>query len=179
MKRIGFALAACIVTTNATKGDIITCDHSNFTKRSASETTKARHRAESAAGSVRNDSLTYLAPAELALHRRHILNLEQAGRPGMILECGVAKGGSAITFAAAKRPQRCLHLFDTFSGIPPPGLRDGADVHTRYQYIQAGKERKDYYGARSRGTARESLPRQPARACHQTITDIFALLVSP
>ena len=44
MKRIGFILAACIVATNATKGDIITCDHSNFTKRSASETTKARHR---------------------------------------------------------------------------------------------------------------------------------------
>jgi hypothetical protein len=73
----------------------------------------------------------------------------------MILECGVAKAGSSITFSAIKHPRRCLHLYDTFEGIPEPSARDGKDVHERYQAIQRSKQKclegkddcdKKYYG---------------------------------
>jgi hypothetical protein len=59
----------------------------------------------------------------------------------MILECGVAKAGSSVTFSALKQPRRCLHLYDTFEGIPEPSERDGKDVHERYQVIQASKQK--------------------------------------
>jgi hypothetical protein len=64
----------------------------------------------------------------------------------MIVEAGVAKGGSALALAAAMREGRCLHLYDTFSGIPPPSKRDGRDAHTRYSVIVSHKAGKDYYG---------------------------------
>ena len=40
--------------------------------------------------------------------------------------------------SALKQPQRCLHLYYTFEGIPKPSPgRDGKDVHERYRVIQA------------------------------------------
>jgi hypothetical protein len=100
--------------------------------------------------------LTYLPREVLAFHRNLIDEIEQNGIPGMIFECGVAKAGSSITFAAAKNPQRCLHLFDTFEGIPEPSEeRDGKDIMERYKkiqqqklYCQQGKKTcdKSYYG---------------------------------
>ena len=51
-----------------------------------------------------------------------------AGIEGAILEVGVAKGGSAAVMgltAAALGDPRQLHLYDTFSGLPPPTVEDG------------------------------------------------------
>jgi hypothetical protein len=47
--------------------------------------------------------------------------------PGDIVECGVARGGSAAVMALALRglgARRRLWLFDTFSGIPQPTTSD-------------------------------------------------------
>lgn len=48
--------------------------------------------------------------------------------PGAIVECGVWKGGSmmaaALTLIRSGGPFRPLYLFDTFSGMPPPGALD-------------------------------------------------------
>ena len=47
--------------------------------------------------------------------------------PGDIVECGVARGGSAAVMALALRglgARRRLWLFDTFSGIPRPSAAD-------------------------------------------------------
>jgi len=48
--------------------------------------------------------------------------------PGAVVECGVWRGGSmqavALTLAQLGATDRDLHLFDTFSGMPPPTGRD-------------------------------------------------------
>ena len=50
------------------------------------------------------------------------------GIEGDIVECGVWRGGSiqavALTLASLGSTSRHLHLFDTFEGMPPPGLED-------------------------------------------------------
>jgi hypothetical protein len=71
---------------------------------------------------------TFLSEEVLRMHAELLLEAESSGRPGMVVECGVAKAGSSIVMAAAKRIERCLHLFDTFTGLPPPSNRDGQDV---------------------------------------------------
>lgn len=44
--------------------------------------------------------------------------------PGAVAEIGVYRGGSAARLAYIL-PGRPLHLFDTFEGLPEPGLDDG------------------------------------------------------
>lgn len=104
---------------------------------------------------VKDRGLTFLTNETLAFHRDKLSEIERKGIPGMIFECGVAKAGSAIAFAALKHPRRCLHLFDTFEGIPEPSEKDGLDVLNRYKKIQMDKENcrqgldscnRDYYG---------------------------------
>ena len=77
---------------------------------------------------------------------------ERAGRPGLIIEAGTARGGSAIVMAAAKAPERPMKVYDVFGMIPPPTEDDGPDVHERYRKITAGEARgrggDTYYGYR-------------------------------
>lgn len=89
---------------------------------------------------VNENELTFLSKETLIFHRDMINEIEKEGVPGMILECGVAKAGSSITFAAIKQSNRCLHLFDTFEGIPEPSEKDGKDVHKRYNKISKGQQ---------------------------------------
>jgi hypothetical protein len=72
--------------------------------------------------------------------RRHLNTLVELGRrieatraPGVIVECGVYRGGSAAVLAVATSPSRELYLFDSFAGLPPPGERDGGPAGTRYR----------------------------------------------
>mmetsp|Transcript_27032 Transcript_27032/g.85993 ORF Transcript_27032/g.85993 Transcript_27032/m.85993 type:complete len:342 (-) Transcript_27032:182-1207(-) len=124
----------------------VTCDEQHFAPRSTRESHAAQERAQRAAAAVTGRHLTFLDHKALQMHTDWLLEMESSGRTGMVLECGVAKAGSAIVMAAAKRPERCLHLFDTFSGLPPPSSRDGEDIHRRYKVIQSGKAGADYYG---------------------------------
>ena len=124
----------------------VACDREQFQARTAGETQVAQERAHKVALEVGRKKLTFLNQKVLHMHTDFLLEMEAAGRTGMILECGVAKAGSAIVMAAAKQPERCLHLFDTFAGIPPPSGRDGKDVHNRYQVIKSGRAGAGYYG---------------------------------
>jgi O-methyltransferase len=53
----------------------------------------------------------------------------QRGIPGDFVECGVYAGASCALMAqaiidAGAEEERCVHLFDTFAGIPKPGPLD-------------------------------------------------------
>lgn len=99
---------------------------------------------------VRRAGLTYLGPRPLAELFHAARAAERERRPGIFVEAGCARGGSAIVLAKAKRRRRPLHVHDVFGMIPPPGERDGSDVHERYREIASGEARglagKRYYG---------------------------------
>lgn len=99
---------------------------------------------------VRRHHLTYLDTNALLDLRQRVREAERAGRKGAIVEAGCALGGSSIVLAASKDRQRPLYLYDVFGMIPPPGERDGADVHQRYETIVAGASQgiagQTYYG---------------------------------
>jgi O-methyltransferase len=99
---------------------------------------------------VRSQKLTYLEWAALAELYQVVKDVEVSEQTGIIVEAGVALGGSAIVLAAAKSPQRPLFLYDAFEMIPAPTDGDGPDAHERYQKIKAGQavgiKGDDYYG---------------------------------
>jgi O-methyltransferase len=101
---------------------------------------------------VREEHLTYLKPPHLRSLAAAVLDVERRGIPGLIIEAGTARGGSAIVMAAAKSPDRPMKVYDVFGMIPPPTEQDGADVHERYRTITEGKARgvggEQYYGYR-------------------------------
>jgi hypothetical protein len=101
---------------------------------------------------VREEHLTYLKADHLRSLAAAVLDIEAHGRPGLLIEAGAARGGSAIVLAAAKAPERALKVYDVFGMIPPPSERDGADVHRRYAKIAGGEAKgpggETYYGYR-------------------------------
>jgi len=101
---------------------------------------------------VRAEHLTFLKPERLRELARAVRDIEEGGVPGVVIEAGTARGGSAIVLAAAKSPERPMKVYDVFGMIPPPGEHDGADVHERYAKIAAGDARgvggETYYGYR-------------------------------
>jgi len=101
---------------------------------------------------VRGEHLTYLKAGMLEDLAACASMVEREGLPGLIVEAGTARGGSAIVLAAAKAPERPMKVYDVFGMIPPPSERDGADVHRRYAEIAAGTAkgpgRETYYGYR-------------------------------
>jgi O-methyltransferase len=62
--------------------------------------------------------------------------------PGDMAELGVGRGASA-KMIAARAPQRVLHLFDTFEGLPEPSKHDSARF-TRRQYRHTLEEVQEY-----------------------------------
>jgi hypothetical protein len=101
---------------------------------------------------ARQEHLTYLKPDNLRELAARVLDIEKRGLPGLVIEAGTARGGSAIVMAAAKAPERPMKVYDVFGMIPPPSDEDGADVHERYAKITAGEARgpggETYYGYR-------------------------------
>ena len=101
--------------------------------------------------------------------RRSMLDIEREQLPGLVIEAGTARGGSAIVLAAAKAPERPMKVYDVFGMIPPPSEHDGADVHQRYETIAGGEARgvggETYYGYRD--------------DLYQEVTDSFARLGVP
>ena len=116
------------------------CPETIFPKRSHQEEEQFDQAWKQSVQYIQSHKLTFLNATLLEFHRNKLSEIEQQGIPGMIFECGVAKGGSAIAFTSYKHPQRCLHLFDTFEGIPPPTEKDGSDVLERYDKIQMKKK---------------------------------------
>ena len=101
---------------------------------------------------ARAEHLTYLKPDNLRELASIVIELERAQQPGLIIEAGTARGGSAIVLAAAKAAARPMKVYDVFGMIPPPGEHDGADVHARYEKIAGGAAKgvggDTYYGYR-------------------------------
>lgn len=104
------------------------------------------------AESVLERRLTYLRLPDLLLLAEMVLHVDRSGKEGLIIEAGTALGGSAITMAAAKAPERELRVYDVFGMIPPPTEEDGQDVHRRYEIIRSGGSKglgdETYYGYR-------------------------------
>ncbi len=107
-------------------------------------------RVEAAMRAVRAGRLTYLGVRSLSDLASVVLEFEEKGTPGVFLEAGTARGGSAIVMAVAKSPGRPLRVYDVFGMIPPPSAADGPDVQDRYRAIAAGEakgpEGSAYYG---------------------------------
>jgi O-methyltransferase len=101
---------------------------------------------------AREEHLTYLKPNNLRELAAVVLDVEGDGLPGLLIEAGTARGGSAIVIAAAKSPARPMKVYDVFGMIPPPTEQDGADVHARYAQIAGGEAKgvggETYYGYR-------------------------------
>jgi hypothetical protein len=101
---------------------------------------------------ARAEHLTYLQPDHLRDLARVVLEIEAQRLPGLLIEAGAARGGSAIVIAATKATERPLKVYDVFAMIPPPGEHDGPDVHRRYATIAGGAARgvggETYYGYR-------------------------------
>jgi asparagine synthase (glutamine-hydrolysing) len=101
---------------------------------------------------AREEHLTFLKADSLRTLASVVRELEQDGVPGVLVEAGTARGGSAIVIAAAKSANRPLKVYDVFGMIPPPSEHDGPDVHERYAKIAAGQARghggETYYGYR-------------------------------
>jgi Macrocin-O-methyltransferase (TylF) len=116
------------------------CPHLEFEPRTAEDEGIFLDAYKRATHFVLDERLTFLTRDALEFHRTKLHEIESKAIPGTIIECGVAKAGSSIIFAAYKNPRRCLHLFDTFDGIPEPSSKDGDDVMERYRIIQKGKE---------------------------------------
>lgn len=114
---------------------------------------------------VKAEDLTFLETRQLKSLVACVLEAEAAGREGLVVEAGTARGGSAIAMAAAKHPARPMRVYDVFGMIPPPTERDGDDVQARYEEIAAGRARgrgdEVYYGYRDdlEGEVRASFAR--------------------
>jgi hypothetical protein len=101
---------------------------------------------------ARDEHLTYLKRDHLRDLAAIVLEIEDRRLPGLLVEAGTARGGSAIVMAAAKSAERPLKVYDVFGMIPPPTERDGPDVHQRYEAIVGGEAKgvggETYYGYR-------------------------------
>ena len=67
-----------------------------------------------------------------------------------------------------------MKVYDVFGMIPPPGEKDGADVHQRYATIAGGASKgiggETYYGYRDDLLGRGHRRRSPATASPSTTT---------
>lgn len=59
--------------------------------------------------------------------------IDREGVPGALVECGVFKGGAAALLAHETGGRRDVFLFDSFEGLPPPTVEDGAIARERYR----------------------------------------------
>lgn len=99
---------------------------------------------------IRHDHLTYLDLPALVDLRNAVAYIEKQRIPGVLIEAGIALGGSALAITSAKNVMRELQVYDTFEMIPPPSKEDGDDAHQRYEEIARGNSQglggDRYYG---------------------------------
>ena len=107
---------------------------------------------EEAIERARTEHLTYLRKNDLRELATIVADADANQLPGLIVEAGTARGGSAIVMAAAKAPAREMKVYDVFGMIPAPSEHDGPDVHRRYEKIAGGEATgvggDTYYGYR-------------------------------
>ncbi len=101
---------------------------------------------------IRRENLSFLSPAKLERLQRAVDQVIEQDVPGVVLEVGVALGGSGILLANRCR-DRQYHGFDVFGMIPPPTSdKDDEKSRKRYDVIASGKSKgiggQIYYGYR-------------------------------
>lgn len=115
-------------------------------------TTELSPAIERVIGGVIGEHLSYLDAISLRTLAASVEAIEAEAIDGLVIEAGTARGGSAIAMAAAKSAGRRMKAYDVFGMIPPPGEKDGEDVHRRYATIVSGQSTgiggETYYGYR-------------------------------
>lgn len=76
---------------------------------------------------------TKVSREKLAALCRLIATLDRDRIAGAIVECGVFRGGAAAVMAWQSGGRRDLYLFDSFEGLPPPGVEDGEIARRQFQ----------------------------------------------
>jgi O-methyltransferase len=69
---------------------------------------------------------TMLGPRRGRMLHRLVEEVDRAGVPGALVDCGVWNGGSTILLSAAA-PERDVWAFDSFAGLPEPHELDGRE----------------------------------------------------
>jgi asparagine synthase (glutamine-hydrolysing) len=91
-----------------------------------------------------------LEPDRLQVLERGCHEVNERRIPGDFVEAGVALGGTGIVMATHMGTKRRFHGYDVFGMIPPPGERDDAKTHARYDSILSGRSEGidggTYYG---------------------------------
>lgn len=100
---------------------------------------------------IRRKGLSFLSLQALFDLGLAMVEIQERKVPGIVVEIGVALGGSAILLTSIKERERPLYLYDTFEMIPPPNEMDGEDAHERYYVIRSGQAQglvpgEKYYG---------------------------------
>jgi O-methyltransferase len=104
---------------------------------------------------VRAKGLTYLSNARLISILKHVDDILKRQESPLLVEFGVALGGSAILMSdTLRRAGKGDFLgYDMFGLIPAPSEKDEADAHQRYQTIVSGRSSGlkggKYYGYES------------------------------
>jgi O-methyltransferase len=94
---------------------------------------------------IRSERDMLLLPAEAC----QVMSLVEAvsNVPGDLAELGVA-GGASAKMIAARAPDRVLHLFDTFEGLPDPSQNDSTKFK-RCQYRHTLEDVQAYLNSRN------------------------------
>jgi asparagine synthase (glutamine-hydrolysing) len=104
----------------------------------------------SVARRVKERRLTYLSSEKIRNLERCLREIEARGVPGLVIEAGVALGGSAILLASQMGRGRSFRGYDVFGRIPPPSERDDEKSRARFAVIEAGQAKglgdDPYYG---------------------------------
>jgi predicted O-methyltransferase YrrM len=89
---------------------------------------------------LRANGLTYCGrQGKLEVVHQLVSHIERESIPGIVIEAGVAMGGSACVIAKTKRRERRLVLYDVFEMLPPPSDRDDEKSMQTYQYFLSGQ----------------------------------------
>lgn len=111
--------------------------------------------AKDAAAFAAVQPFTMTSPERVFALRSAVEHVVRAGIPGAIVECGVWRGGSMM--AVARRLQelsasdRDLYLYDTYAGLPAPGVLDvtlsGLSASGEFERTRTGADSSSWCAA--------------------------------
>lgn len=99
---------------------------------------------------VRRNNLTYLSEQKIHNLEYCLQEIAKKSVPGLLLEAGIALGGSSIIIASLMEEEKTFHGYDVFEMIPPPTEEDDRKSKARYEIIKNGNSKglggETYYG---------------------------------
>ncbi|GHA84888.1 hypothetical protein GCM10009069_05010 [Algimonas arctica] len=101
---------------------------------------------------IQSKRLSYLHKARLDSLDAEMARLRERNANGLVVEFGVALGGSGALMAGNMAPGLKFIGYDVFGQIPPPDENDSPRSHERYEIIDSGQSKgisgDSYYGYR-------------------------------